>query len=320
MRVTVAVTTYNSAKYVAETLESIFDQTYPNIALVVSDDCSTDDTIEIVQKWCAQTKAKERFPVIEIITVPQNTGVSANCNRCIDAADSEWIKFIAGDDILLTNCVEDNMNFVAGTTDAKIIFSQVKVYQDTFEAGNFVKDLPNAYPDNLMHDSFTANDQFKILIQSDRISYTPSSFFNREKLVELNGFDESNTLVEDYPMWLKLTSSGERLYYFHKATVGYRIHSKATNNSGENVLFKPSVFNSYQIRKKMAHPFLPWETVQSETWVFWVSAFFQKLNWNRKTKVFSFLYRMGCFYLNPFHYIFALKKRLPANKNNPFYL
>jgi len=49
--VSVVVVTYNSSKYVEETLESIKNQTYPNIELIVTDDCSTDSTVDIVMNW-----------------------------------------------------------------------------------------------------------------------------------------------------------------------------------------------------------------------------------------------------------------------------
>ena len=120
-------------------------------------------------------------------------------------------------------------------------------------------------------------------------------------------------------MWLKLTEAGERLYYFDKVTVGYRIHNKATNNVGSSVLFKPAIFNSFGIRKQYVHANLPWEMVGIEYQTYWVSKIFDKLKWNKKTATFELLYKIGCLYVNPFQYVYALKKRLPRNKNNSFY-
>jgi len=108
--------------------------------------------------------------------VPSNTGVSANCNRCIASAQSNWIKFIAGDDILFPNCIADNIDFVNKNTDAKILFSQIKVYQDTFEEKNFNKITPGIYPNALFKDSIKAIDQYKLLLIADRIHFTPSYF------------------------------------------------------------------------------------------------------------------------------------------------
>jgi len=317
--VTVSVMTYNSADYVLETLESVFNQSHTRIALVISDDCSSDATIAIAKEWIERQIVRDRFESIELMTVPENTGVSANCNRSIAAAKEEWVKFIAGDDILLPECIHDNMAFAKGNPEAHIIFSQVNMYQNTFDEENYIRTSPEDYPVNLMHDHLSAHDQYQLLLLHDRIHYTPSFFCHREALLRVGGYDESNRLVEDYPMWLKLTASGERLFYFHKPTVGYRIHSKAMNNIGDDVLFKPSIFNSFAIRKMAAHPFLPWEMVRSEEFVYNVSRFFQDNGWNKKTKRNVSLYNFLIFYLNPFHYIYAIKKRLPRNKQNAFY-
>lgn len=307
--VSIPVVTYNAAAFVEETLESVFHQTYQNLELIISDDCSKDNTIEIVEKWCQQPRVKARFTDIKIITVPKNTGVSANCNRSIKAATSEWLKFIAGDDILLPNCIADNMDFVSKQPDASIIFSQVSVYQDTFEEKSFQKKTPNAFPNNLMNPTFSAENQFKILLESDRINYTPSYFFNKKALIKVGLYDETNTLVEDYPMWLKLTRSGEKFYYFHKETVGYRIHSKATNNKGEDLLFKPSVLNSHKVRKLYAHPYLPWYMNIKENWIYSITLIFQRLGFVRKSKMNIWLYRFFSIYFNPFYYVhFIIRK------------
>ena len=51
MLVTVVVVTYNSSKYVLETLDSIFEQTYKNIELIITDDGSSDNTVELCREW-----------------------------------------------------------------------------------------------------------------------------------------------------------------------------------------------------------------------------------------------------------------------------
>jgi len=308
--VSVPVVTYNADFFVEETLESIYNQTHANLELIVSDDCSKDNTVEIVTKWCEQDRVKARFSNIKIITVPKNTGVSANCNRAITASTADWIKFIAGDDILLPNCIELNMLYASQNSNAKIIFSQVKVYEDTFEQNNFKKVIPADFPDNLMHQSFSAATQFKILVQSDRINYTPSYFFNKQTILSVNGYDENNKLVEDYPMWLKLTKANIRLCYFHKPTVGYRIHSNATNNTGDNLLFKPSVINGHQVRKTFTHPFLPWYQVMKENWVFKTAQLFKKMGLVKNSPLNNLLYKISTVYINPFHYVDFINRKI----------
>src|SRR3954453_22702927 len=108
--VSIIILTYNSAKFVIETLQSAEKQTYRNIELIISDDGSKAKTIEICNEW--MLKNQDRFLRIELLTVQLNTGIPANCNRGVKAAQGEWVKIIAGDDILHPKCIELNNNFI----------------------------------------------------------------------------------------------------------------------------------------------------------------------------------------------------------------
>jgi alpha-1,3-rhamnosyltransferase len=310
---TVGVLTYNAESFIIESLESVFSQTYNDIHLIVSDDRSKDNTVELVDKWMKQDRVMERFLSIQLLTVPTNTGVAANCNRVIKASKTGWIKFHAGDDILLPNCIADNMNYVAENPQAKILFSQVQIYKETFNAENYERTTPEQFPNNLFHPSFDAKKQFEILVQSDRIHFTPSYMFNKNALEKVGFYDESERLVEDYPMWLKLTKAGIRLHYFHKPTVGYRTHANATNNKGE-LLFKPSVINGYPIRRKYAHPHLSWLNRKREAWVYYTTKLFKLLGITKPSKINKFFYRSLTVLFNPFFLMHSIFKRLSNEK------
>ena len=98
MLVSVIVVVYNSSKTVLETLESIKNQTYKNIELVITDDASSDNTIEIVTEW--GEKNRNYFNNFLVLKTEKNTGVSANVARGIQASKGEYYKDIAGDDLL----------------------------------------------------------------------------------------------------------------------------------------------------------------------------------------------------------------------------
>ena len=310
MIVTVGVVTYNASKYIVEALESAFEQSYGALNLVISDDCSKDNTVALVEQWIKQDRVQKRFLSIQLITVPQNTGVSANCNRVIQASPTDWIKFHAGDDLLLPKCIEDNMNYVSQNPEAQILFSQVKVYQETFEDRNYINTTPHQFPNNLFHAGLDTQKQFEILVLCDRIHYTPSYMFHKHALEKVGFYDENERLVEDYPMWLKLTKAGIRLHYFHTPTVGYRIHSNASNNTGSEVLFKPSVINNFNVRQKYAHPHLPWVIVKQETWSYYATLVFKSLKIIKANALTKFLYQMITIYVNPFFWMNAIKKRI----------
>ena len=96
--VSVVVLTYNSSTTIIETLNSVKEQTYSNIELIITDDASSDTTIDICRQWL-DLNGKYFFNFC-LITVEFNTGLPANCNRALNASKGEWIKFIAGDDSL----------------------------------------------------------------------------------------------------------------------------------------------------------------------------------------------------------------------------
>ena len=124
--VSIAVVTYNSSKTVLETLDSIKEQTYPNIELIISDDCSKDNTVELCRGWVEKNKG--RFVRVEILTVETNTGVSANFNRADAASRGEWGKPIAGDDLLLPNAIQEYVNYIIVHPDVVYVFANGKCF------------------------------------------------------------------------------------------------------------------------------------------------------------------------------------------------
>ena len=117
--VSVGILCYNSAETILETLESAYALDYPNMELIISDDGSTDQTLEICKKWLSNHK--DKFIKIKVLTVSKNTGTSGNCNRIVKASEGEFVKYLAGDDVFLPNCLKDNIDAIG---DAQMVVSQ----------------------------------------------------------------------------------------------------------------------------------------------------------------------------------------------------
>ena len=217
--VSVAVVTYNSSKTVLETLDSIYNQTYPNLELIVSDDCSTDDTVEICREWIEAHK--DRFVRTELLTVEKNTGVSANMNRGADACKGEWVKDIAGDDVLLPDCVETYVEYVREHPEAVCVFSDVEVFGSNEEERAYYEDLFS------IEETFFAwpvNKQYDYLTLVGCHIPAATAFYNREKFIELGvRNDERIPFQEDRPKWINLLKRGVRFDYINKVTVKYRL-------------------------------------------------------------------------------------------------
>ncbi len=316
--VSIIVVTYNSSKFIEETLDSIAAQTWPELELIITDDCSTDNTLELCSKWLQQNH--QRFVRTELLTVKKNSGISCNCNRGLKAAKGDWIHYCAGDDAFLPNCIIDNMQYIGKNPSIRVLFSYCRVYKDTFEEKNFLRVLPGQYPTNIISEQFTAEAQYKLLLLSDRITFTPSSFIHRETQLQVGGFNEKVKLQEDYPLWLSLTKAGYKLHFMEKETVRYRQHASATNNMNVDYFIKPNYFRTETFRREYIYPNLPWDVRWNMKFCWYGSQLFRCNALNRNKKHNHLLFNLLTVYLNPFKYYLYLKLRLVKNlKNKEFY-
>ena len=224
--VSVRVITYNSSKTVIETLDSIYNQTYPNIELIISDDCSKDNTVEICREWLE--KNGSRFTRTEILTVPQNTGVSANINRSEKACRGEWIKGIAGDDMLMPNCIQDCIDYVTEHPDTIYLVGRMEGFGRTQEA---VDEYMNRCFDYSIFD-LSAEEQYQQLVFKGNCVPAPAVFYNKKRVQELNiTNDERIPMVEDYPKWMNVTKKGVRLHGLDKTIVRYRLSENSISTT-----------------------------------------------------------------------------------------
>jgi len=114
--VTVAMVTYNSAKYVEIAIQSILASSYSNFELIISDDCSTDSTWELIQ-----TYKDER---IVALRNENNIGEYPNRNKCIDLAKGKYFLFIDGDDILYPHGLENYVFYAEQAPESGMIIQK----------------------------------------------------------------------------------------------------------------------------------------------------------------------------------------------------
>lgn len=217
--VSIGVLTYNSSKYIVDALESAKVQTYRNIELIVSDDCSTDNTVDICRKWIEENKS--RFVNVKLITVDKNTGTSANCNRQLAACQGEWIKQLAGDDALFPDAIENFVRFINENDEAKCVVGKIREYKNTFDEKNAVdiKDMHFHNDDTVLEK--TAEEQFQKIIHGNTF-IPPAVFMNIQMMKELGGYDEKYGIYEDTPFYTKMLRCGYKVYGLNKDVLKYR--------------------------------------------------------------------------------------------------
>lgn len=211
----VVVVSYNSEKTIIELLNSIANQTWPDIELIIADDCSTDRTVSLARKWCKVHR--ERFHRVAFSISAQRQGVVYNLNRGVGKVRSDYMKLIAGDDVLLPNCIEDNMQFI-NEHDYGLVFSKVEVFGDRKAVSERKAILEKNY--QLLREG----DQLEML----KAMYlpSPSIFLTKELFWRLGGFDTRFPNWEDAPFYTKMICKNIPFGFLDKVTVRYRIHKK----------------------------------------------------------------------------------------------
>lgn len=272
--VSIVVVTYNSSQYVLETLESAKTQTYQNIELIVSDDCSTDNTVEICRDWLDKNRA--RFVRTELVISPCNTGIPANANRGNRVAQGEWIKAIAGDDILLPNCIDSLLRATSEGCDVLAGISQ-SFWVNSENQKIWGRQYPSLYEHRFFEKSVEKQHQILLV---DSFNFAPGTFISKKLFLALGGYDERFRFLEDLPFWLKCTSNGHKISLLKEPVVLYRTgHDSMVfqRNHFYNIAFSNCLF---RFRKEVIYKEVPWYNL-----LFWERELVERSTFHFITKV-----------------------------------
>lgn len=222
---------YNQAKYIVESLESVKNQTYQNLEIIIWDDASKDNSVEIIETWISQNPELK----ITFTKNKENKGICKTLNEAQSLTKGKYIQLLALDDILLPNKISQHVEILENSspkealvfTDAYLIDSESKMYQNRFIA--YHKRYYTLHSGNFFEDLLKEN-------------YIPAMtiLFKKDCLIEIGSWDE--TLVyEDFDILLRLAKKYDFIFD-DKPSAKYRFHSenshKKLNKNMQRSLFK----------------------------------------------------------------------------------
>ena len=120
-KVSVLIPTYNYAHFLDETIQSVLDQTFIDFELVIVDNCSTDNTDEVVKKYLADTR-------VSFYRNETNIGLVGNWNKCLDYAKGEYIKYLCADDKFRPELLEKFVAIMDQNPGVSIMSSYVESF------------------------------------------------------------------------------------------------------------------------------------------------------------------------------------------------
>lgn len=234
--VSVAIVAYNASSTIIEALDSVFAQTYPNIELVIADDCSTDNTVILCNKWIETHKG--RFSDCRVISNSKNMGLSYNYNIAYGNCKAKWIKELDADDALLPNCISDCIEYVLNHDDVVLLFAKVA------PADDISRDISNRIFDYTLF-NLSIDELLRRTYQKNQIP-AQTVFLNIFEMRKIGlKIDETIEMIEDHPLWINAMRMGVRLHFLDKEIVKYRVSESSISNNLVSLRYYRSLLQLY---------------------------------------------------------------------------
>jgi glycosyltransferase involved in cell wall biosynthesis len=236
--VTVICLCYNHAKYVEASIQSVLTQTYPNIQLIVMDDFSTDNSVEVI------TEIVKQNAEIEFIRNEYNQGNCRAFNTALKKAKGDYIIDLAADDILLKERIDKGVaTFQNRSADYGVNFTDAEIIN---ENGDFIRYHYQHNQAGLLIEKVPEGDLYALLLKKYLVC-SPTIMVKREVYLQTGGYDES-LAYEDFDFWVR--SSRNWKYCFTEEVL---VQKRELANSMGSVQYKRGsmqMYSTYRVCKK----------------------------------------------------------------------
>lgn len=218
IKISIITASYNYQDYIAETIESVIAQTYPNWELIIVDDGSTDKSVDIIKSYCAKDNRIKLFQHKNAA----NKGLKNTLLLGLQNASSDWIAFLESDDIWACDYLEQKVSVIKENPDVKFIFNDVELFGDPNsieKAKEFVEPIRQllstySYPMNFL----------KIMNENKILTFSVV-MFHKDVLKDVS-FNCPVKPILDYYLWLQIAQKFD-FYYINKQLTKWRMHANS---------------------------------------------------------------------------------------------
>lgn len=229
--VSIIIPCYNHSRYLKDTMEGLLAQDYKEIELLICDDCSPDNSYEILKAY--ENCLNDKFRRVEILKNEVNLGVTKTINKLLSMAKGEYIKIIASDDILMPNAITEYMTFVFEHEGVDIVISNGDkildhhCIHDYVSMGKIYEQIPDIDAPDLLERVYKNN---FIFAPGALVKY---SVYNKI------GFYDENIAIEDFEFWLRALVTKQVCFsYLDKSLILYRISENSMSSTINNKSFE----------------------------------------------------------------------------------
>lgn len=211
--VSIIMPSYNTADFIAETIRSVLSQTYENWELIIVDDCSTDNTDDIVAEFLSDDR-------ICYIKNEHNSGAAVSRNRALREAKGKWIAFLDSDDLWESDKLRKQIAFMEGNGFAFSYTDYIEIDEESNPNGRSITG-PKRITKHGMY-NYCWMGCLTVMYDAEKIG-----------LIQIKDIKKNN----DYAMWLKVCKKAD-CYLLDDSLARYRKRSGSISNHGYVKLIK----------------------------------------------------------------------------------
>lgn len=204
--ISILIPCYNAERWIAQAIDSAIRQTYPDKEIVVADDGSTDDSLQIIKSFGEH---------VRWISGP-NLGGNAARNRLLETSRGSWIQYLDADDWLKPEKITQQVNFLQHNPEVDVVYSPVFVEDHSADVVK-IKLSPIPAP----------RDPW-ILLARWYLPQTGGSLWRKQSILDSGGWKAAQPCCQEHELYLRLLKAGQRFMYCDSPGAVYRQWSSFT--------------------------------------------------------------------------------------------
>lgn len=218
-KVSVVIPSYNHEKYITEVIQSVLDQTYQDFEIIITDDGSTDRTVEKIKKFDDQR--------IKFFCFKKNQGAVSALNNCIQKSKGRYIAVLNSDDAFLPNKLKKQVKFLDTHPKVAAVFSYPQLVD---EQGNGFTDTGHFYYNIFKQSNRTRFEWLNYFFYKGNCLCHPSVLIRKRSYEKVGYYDERFAQLPDFDFWIRLCLKNE-IFVIPNNLIKLRIIEKELNVS-----------------------------------------------------------------------------------------
>ena len=206
--VSIITPSYNSTKFISQTIESVLNQTYKNWEMIIVDDASPDNSNKIIEEYV------EKDSRIQLIKLKENSGPAVARNRAIKEAKGRYIAFLDSDDLWMANKLEKQISFMLKKDCALVYHDYETMNEDGLKLDKIINRVPKLSYNDLLKTNYIG---------------CLTAMYDTQKVGKV--YMPLIAKRQDYGLWLKILKKIDHAYGMNEVLATYRIMSNSISSN-----------------------------------------------------------------------------------------